>query len=408
MDHQTEHTMEQQTACIHRRYSRRKQATIWLSCKKNVYLANILTSGASLCRDIDHFTIMKENILLRPFSVSAHLAVWAIYFVGIGYINVRIFGPDHLWAVILLMPLMLAIVYLNRYGLRQLIRKRGAARRLWLPAVGMLLLFPLGYILLHKNENALSYRILSGIETIPNGWTAYLIDSATFYCSFAFKGLVLAGTEMLYGLLRERAKATWLRQREHQISRWIVHFMGNFGHSSLHTLQAQGHSALLQEAHTAIWARGIRIMSRPGHLTEPLSDEIAHLKYLMEICPIQGLQFQVSGDTGHTRILPMLLLTLYKNMYKHGAFGGGEKAVFHIERTDARLRIYTCNEIARQSAWMYGAGGTGLEQLEDILAGEYGGWAQVDYKGEDNIFYLRIEIPLTDEPIKHDLKAGTA
>lgn len=345
---------------------------------------------------------MAKAHLLKPFPVFIHMIFWIAYFLWIGPVNVLQYGKGHVCVMIGVMPVMLGIFYLNRYALRQLFLRGVRWKSMILSVLYFLLLLLAGYQVLYGHPNQFAKRILKAPDAPTFAFTLYFIEVAGFYWTFAYKGLGMAAAEILFNLasarfayLKGKRKDLSEQRKRVHIRRWISHFLGNMTQSLVYGIKQGRSSAKLFESYGIIWASGIRIMARENNFFIPLDDELHHLQRLAIIYPMRSLQVQVSGDTHMVKIIPMMLLDLYKNMCKHGDFEHEQEAVFKVSCTPDRLIITNKNKIASRSAWIYERGGTGLKQLEGILHEQYAGAASMIHKAENNTFFLQIEILLT-------------
>lgn len=245
------------------------------------------------------------------------------------------------------------------------------------------------------------------------GFAIYFIEISGFYWAFAFKGLGLAGGEILFNLLQirfayimgKRRDLSEQRKRIH-MRRWISHFLGNLTQSVAYTIKKGRISVVLLESYGIIWAFGVRIMARENNFFIPLDLELYHLQRLTNIYPIDALQVMVSGNTHGVQIVPMVLLNLYKNIYKHGDLQAKSETLFQVDCRTDRLIVTTKNDIAARSRWVYENGGTGLTQLENILKEQYAEAAHIQYKTDNNTFLLQIEISLTDGRVQNNFESS--
>lgn len=317
---------------------------------------------------------MGKAHLLKPFPVFIHVIFWIAYFLWIGPVNIFKYGTGHVWVMIGVIPVMLGISYLNWYGLRQLFLKELGWKNVVFFVLHFLLLLFVGYQVLYGYPNAFARRVLKAPDKPAFDFVIYFIEVAGFYWTFAYKGLGLAAAEILFNLVRERfaylkeKRRDRTEQREKiRMRRWLSHFLGNMTQSVAYSIRHGQMSATMLESYAVIGAFGIRIMAREKNFFVPLDDELYHLQRLAIIYPVDALKMEIKGDTQKVKIIPMLLLGLYKNMYKHGDFENGKEGIFSITAEVGRLIIITKNTIAARSAWMYERGGSGLLQLESIL-----------------------------------------
>lgn len=355
---------------------------------------------------------MARTHLFKPFPIFIHVIGWVVYFLWTGSVNVFKYGLGHVWVMIGIMPVMLGIFYLNWYALRKFFRKGIKWKGLVISILYLLLLLLVGYQVLYGYPNWFAEQMLVSPDDPAFGFTIFFIEVAGFYWTFAYKGLGLAAAEILFNLTRARfayvkgQRSDLSEQRKRvRIRQWISHFMGNMTQSLVYMIKRGQGSVNRFESFAIIWASGMRIMARENNFLIALDDELCSLRRLTTVYPIRSLQMNISGHTRKVKILPMILLVLYKNMYKHGDLSEEAEASFNVDCVPDRLIITTTNRIAARSAWIYEKGGTGLRQLEDILEEQYAGAANVVYKVENDIFFLQIEILLTYGRVQNDFEA---
>lgn len=356
---------------------------------------------------------MRSIYLLRPFPKAVHIAIWIVYFGWISWGNINLHGINHVKVLLLVIPLMLGIIYLNRYGLRKLIVLQRISRKTigWMLvtvlALGMVL-----YLALYVWPTGLTELILP--ETPIHGIWLYILDFVAFYGSFAGKGIGLGLAEATVSLLQwrrstvEQQRAQTIKlQRQAELKKWLNHFMGNIAQHMPQIIIAGGTSRKVIEAYVALTSRCIRLMARKN-MKVSLENEIHDLRRLADLFADNPIVLRLPHETYGYQILPMLLLGLFKNMCKHGEFGGDAlPGVFTVTATADKLVVHTENQIAAHSAWLYHEGGTGLEQLERILYLHYGEDATLHYKKEDGLFRVSMTISkwsMTEENNKNSME----
>jgi hypothetical protein len=347
---------------------------------------------------------MARRYLLKPFPVYVHMLLLGIYFLYITGVNVFKFGWGHLLTTGVMIPVMLCIILLNRNMLRNLFSKRPSNSHIGWYASFVVVLFGLGFVVLYGFPNKLATTMMDQSDASQKGLVPYGIDFLGFYLSFAFKGVCLAGAEMLFNvgkhqfyMSRMKGRHRMELRKEIRMRTWISHFMGNLAQSLLHALRKTDNPFKVFEAYAVILTHGTRVMSMRGSVLVTLEQEIYYLKHLRSIYRENNIQMDFPEDFMEAQIIPMLLLDLYKNMYKHGDFQNGQQGLLQIECIDNYITIKSTNKIANSSLWMYGDGGSGLGQLEHLLRDQFGGLARIAYYMQHEVFYLMIEIPITYE-----------
>ncbi|RZF58860.1 LytS family sensor histidine kinase [Sphingobacterium corticibacterium] len=343
---------------------------------------------------------MRNVYLLRPFPKAVHIVIWLFYFGWISYGNVSLHGPGH-WKVLLLaVPLMLGIIYLNRYWLRKLVGRGKINKKtiIWM-MVAILTVGIVLYLALYVWPTALIRLVLP--EGAVKGVWLYFLDFTAFYWTFAWYGIGLGLLELAVNILKwESCTAAHRRlqisayQRQAELKRWLSHFMGNIAQHMLQIISIRGKSI---EAYLALSGRCVRLMSRTNMMV-PLVEELQDLTRLAGLFEDKPILLDLSIETEDYQIVPMMLLGLFKNMCKHGEFGEGAlPAVFTVVATVDKLWIYTRNQVAEHSAWLYKEGGTGLDQLERLLHLYYGEKATLHHETEGDLFKSTLSIEYSNE-----------
>lgn len=354
---------------------------------------------------------MARAHFLKPFPIFIHVILWIVYLLWIGYVNVLRYGISHIWVTLGMLPVMLGIFYLNWYGLRRFFLKGARWKDVAFSVLYLLALLFVGYQILYGHPNEFARKIRKDPDTQTFNLTMYVIEVVSFYWTFAYKGLGIAAIEILFNLARARIaylhgkhKDRSNQRKKIRMKKWISHFLGNMTQSLVGSAKQGKATASMLESYAIIWAFGIRMMARETKFFIPLDTELYHLRRLKVIYPINSLDMKIRGDIRTIDVLPMLLLNIYKNMYKHGEFTDNSEALFHVTGHADRLTIRTENRVAARSRWIFEHGGTGLVQLEGILQQHYGSSATMMHKQQENIFYLQIEISFTYGRVQSDVK----
>lgn len=357
--------------------------------------------------------MIKVN-LLKPFPRSVHIGIWALYFSWVIPVNVYRYGGGHLAVFVAVAPVMLAIVYLHRRMARRIFFRKGSVRH-FVPLLAYFsILAVAAYLVLYVYPNNLSRRVLK--DPVSAGGADYLIDVFTFFLRFASKGAALAGAEIGYNMLRytrdqvkavRRAQQT--RQKGHRLRRWVAHFLGNLSQSALPLLYQPADRQRRLEAFATIFSYGIRAMARGGTGLVALTDEVYHLRLLALLYADTPVQLHLDTADNAGPVIPMLLLSLYKNMRKHGDFkADAPAAAFHVTTGGQHLRVRCRNKVAQRSAWIFEAGGTGLQQLDALLRDAYGHHFSMQRTMKKGMFELQLDILLidSDEYTENHIKRG--
>ncbi|QRQ60027.1 MULTISPECIES: LytS family sensor histidine kinase [Sphingobacterium] len=355
---------------------------------------------------------MIKQSLLKPLSRRVHFAFWTIYFIWISAVNIYKYGWGHTYVLFVLCPIMLSISYLNRGWLRQLL-----FRKIEVLQVSKLLSYFLVtafcvYLALYEFPTELSRKILKNPQFFK--LADFAIDIITFYLTFALKGGLILIMEILYNVtvsifiylglvrsnFREATKVKVFRN-------WITHFMGNLTQSFARSVRKNPSNFTHVDSLLKIEGYALRQLNFRNDILGNLQDEIKYLRLLMVLYDEKNIKLQLDIENINRRIIPMMLMSLYKNMVKHGDFSQSNiLAIISVSTFEDKLEIKCKNKISEKSAWIYGEGGTGLKQLQTLLRLEYGKAFTLLEKINEGMYYLNIEIDFNYENDKEGVKAG--
>ncbi len=129
-----------------------------------------------------------------------------------------------------------------------------------------------------------------------------------------------------------------------------------------------------------------------------LGDEIEQVENLINLFQIKEnhtLVFHVEYEESvlSEKIIPLVLLTLTENMFKHGNLKDhSSPARISIRKNDGKLFIYTENIVRKDS--IYQSNHLGLKNLKKRLVMHYSNGCSFDWGIEDEKFFTRLEILL--------------
>lgn len=129
-----------------------------------------------------------------------------------------------------------------------------------------------------------------------------------------------------------------------------------------------------------------------------LKQEIKHLENYISLESLRyedRLKIKQNIDlTGDPKIIPMVLVTLVENAFKHGAMSqAGESVMFiNIHTTNDEILIEISNSYNKISKTTNG--GIGLENLKTQLNLPYGGRHKLDIKTSDNCYSTYLKLPV--------------
>ncbi|QIH35896.1 hypothetical protein [Sphingobacterium sp. DR205] len=355
--------------------------------------------------------MIKQN-LLKPLSRRIHIAFWMLYFSWLTAVNIYKFGWGHIYVMIGVTPIILWISYTNRNCLRSLLFRKIELITIIKAQLYFLLTSAVVYLTLYQCPTEISKKILKNPQIFRI--VDFGIDILTFYFTFALKGAFILMIEILYnlttgiiihlGLVRLDSQGTL----KSQIFRdWVSHFMGNLTQSFVRLIRKVPSSIIRVDALLKIESYAIRQLNFREDILVNLENEIKYLRLMMHLYDEKHIKLQLDIEEYTRPIIPMMLMSLYKNMVKHGDFGDlAQPAILSISTVEDKILINCRNKIAPVSAWIYNEGGTGLGQLRKLLRLEYKDRFSLVEELVDGMFYLNIEIQYSNGNDKEIIKAG--
>ncbi len=129
-----------------------------------------------------------------------------------------------------------------------------------------------------------------------------------------------------------------------------------------------------------------------------LEQELNHLTDFIELQKMriensEAIEFLLEGDVSAKQIVPLLLLPLAENFFKHADFSDGTKNKIQIEIKGVALNFKTENRIAKSNEKEKGIG---LSNVIKRLQLHYPQRHLLHYYERDNVFYLQLELILSE------------
>ncbi|MGQ7856577.1 sensor histidine kinase [Pedobacter sp. WC2501] len=130
--------------------------------------------------------------------------------------------------------------------------------------------------------------------------------------------------------------------------------------------------------------------------TIPLEEEIAQVKSLISLHSTRfeeelSLTFETGDGTEKIKFIPLVLVTLAENIFKHGIFLDPQhpaKLAVSLEKGFLNIRSRNLSDRKRQTINMH----KGLENIRQRLEIAYGNAAKMHYGIEDGYFLLEISV----------------
>lgn len=128
-----------------------------------------------------------------------------------------------------------------------------------------------------------------------------------------------------------------------------------------------------------------------------LEPELNHLRDFIELQKMRiespgAVQFSMTGDLSERQIVPLLLLPLVENVFKHGDFSGNYQNKIAITVSDATLIFKTENKISRSTEK---ENGIGLSNATKRLKLHYPDRHLLHYFEKDDVFFFQLELILS-------------
>lgn len=139
--------------------------------------------------------------------------------------------------------------------------------------------------------------------------------------------------------------------------------------------------------------------------TIPLEEEIAQVKSLISLHSTRfeeelSLTFETGDGTGKTKFIPLVLVTLAENIFKHGIFLDPRHPAtlaVSLEKGFLNIRSRNLSDRKRQTINMH----KGLENIRQRLEIAYGNAAKMHYGIKDGHFLLEISVRIA-HPLPKD------
>lgn len=355
---------------------------------------------------------MIKQSLLKPLPRRVHFVFWTIYFFWISVVNIYKYGWGHIYVMLVLCPIILVVSYLSRSWLRRLLFRKFEISQIRVLLGYFLVTAFFVYLILYEFPTELSRKVLKKTQIFK--LADFAIDIITFYLTFALKGGLILIIEILYNVIVRIfiflgvVRSNYMETTKVQGFRnWTTHFMGNLTQSFARLVRKTPSNLTRVDYLLKIEGYALRQLDFRNNILGDLQDEIKYLRLLMVLYDEKNIKLQLDIEDFDRRIIPMMLMSLYKNMVKHGDFSHGDTlAIISVSTFDGKLEIKCKNKISDMSAWIYGEGGTGLKQLHTLLRLEYGKAFSFLEKINDGMYNLNIEIDFNYENDKEDIKAG--
>jgi len=255
-----------------------------------------------------------------------------------------------------------------------------------------------GYILFIGNQSTLSAEIVDH-SAAHTAWN-YFLFFGPWYVHLAKYGVIFYYAEkMLFEKLDVWLSRYW---PEHVVpvaafagfNHLEPHFFNNLMYRVFDRLGSNKALKPIQLAHLSNLVKyGTVNHFAPVRKLAPLEEEIAAVRNMLAMEEGHRVGMQVSGCVSGLQIPPMLLLSIAKNMIKHGeVLPGGDEALLEVRVEGMSLHVIGTNGLRQAPGWTRQDGGQGLQHMRQLLKTVYGNQATLHTDTIDGCFYLYLSI----------------
>src|SRR5690606_6248923 len=348
--------------------------------------------------------------MLERRGAFVHITLSMSYLVTLLIFNSEAGGITAMRALALLLTGVagIGVAYTARYVLVLNIRRRQAVRAAILLLTNFSLFGISGYLLFHGLENPISAGVVG--PSVGHPWQDYIRFYLGWYFNFAKYGMIFFAFEKyLFDSI------DWLLSRyrpddmialvgfyshhpywKETIERnpLVIHFSSNLISRVCSWLLSNTRISSERLNHLVnLLDYGTQNFVGPPRHTVPLEDEITAARHFLSMEGDHDIDVKVSGDVRGVQIPPVLLVSITKNMVKHGNHLPGEPhALLDIRIEDSTLRIYSENGIAAVPRWKRTDSGHGLRHIQQRLKEVYGNRAVLRTGINGDRFWLEIQI----------------
>jgi two-component system LytT family sensor kinase len=234
----------------------------------------------------------------------------------------------------------------------------------------------------------------------------YFVGMSTLIWSVAFIGGIrrkLTEAEKLQ-LTAERDRALLEVQLtkaqaayyQHQLNPHLLFNTLAFIHTSIYDCSPQASRSLL------ILSDILRFSLEEGDENDEilLQAELTQIRNLVELNHLRfqkdlALDIYVTGELKDVKIIPLILLTLTENLFKHGLINDmSKRAKISLSLSNLNELIFACDNYKKLTKEVTGAGKLGLRNVRIRLNQAYPGRHQLSIRDLETIYQLELKIQL--------------
>lgn len=340
------------------------------------------------------------TVLLERRRALVHIFFCFLYFSIFFALNWREGGIDRMHALSLFLiggtgiGIAYQTYYLLVFGHRR--KKPLLAIACFVMAGG--LIGAVGYILFIGNQSRMSAEIVDH-SAAHTAWN-YFLFFGPWYVHLAKYGVIFYYAEkMLFEKLDVWLSRYW---PEYIVpvaafagfNQLVPHFFNNLMHRVYGWLGSAKPLQPIQLAHLSNLVKyGTVNHFAPVRKLAPLEEEIAAVRNMLAMEDSYCVRLQVSGCVSGLQVPPMLLLSIAKNMIKHGeVLPGGDQALLEVRVEGMSLHVIGTNGLRQAPGWTRQGGGQGVQYLRELLKAVYGNGATLHTCTTGGCFYLYLHV----------------
>ena len=132
-----------------------------------------------------------------------------------------------------------------------------------------------------------------------------------------------------------------------------------------------------------------------------LTEEINIIRDFIELQKLRltdkvSVAFQITGESGHFRIPPLLLIPLIENAFKHGADNINDSFIdIRLSIMENRLEVTVVNKVVQNSAEINHNSGIGIKNIRRRLDLLYGDNYTLEIVQKDDVFNVNLQLNLS-------------
>jgi hypothetical protein len=352
----------------------------------------------------------------KPQVLILHVAAWAIFLLAPLLLSPpgdfeKALVPLNLLSLLLRNGILIGLFYLNLYYLTPVVlQKKGLL---------LYIVFIVVAVVVVSIANWKIHNTLSEPAGPPPPWSEPfhnqrpmhnprpLMFASPLFSSFLITSLIIIFSTSLFlwddwTKAKELAREQEIQRKSAELSALKLQISPHFLFNTLNNIRWLVRSKSDQAEDSVVKLSQLLRYMLYQTSTEKvgLIKEIEHLKGYIDLQSMrltikESFSFQVSGDATNKMIVPLLLLPIAENLFKHGKFNQDSKNSVLLRIENGLLTIDAKNKIARSTDNAEkDYSGIGLANLKKRLAMHYPNNHFLEVHEENDIYFLHLEILL--------------